>query len=1238
MGFTAITRVENNSSHTVQLLDIEEPTQRGHGIPIAAGQALDIDIHIPWATQAQDFPKHHLELQLDGQTRYWIWQAAKVDGDFVRFSIDGNWHDPGVRVHGVSAVDWSRTLLIWDAGFELVDFDLFKGFLDDIRPSPFNRFFSISGQPVDQNAASVPRTSSVGFSMAGIPSDAFDRGEQGTRFRYLDSGKRYQFEIRNGAAITHPDGRKEVRDGVVFAMYRDPQQPDRKREIPLIDAISYMRRRSGEQFTAPQFDLIASSGGRVFAKEKDRDHFYFTTMDHMFIEVGDDGREFPVPSTYFKLDPEYGLPGANNQDLTRHIDGFFADHPSVERFPLFRIVLSQNIWDFMIVAVQRYKWHLVDARPPVNALKFFVGYIELIRKCLSLLENPLPPLDPLRQQLETLRGDLQKVNQASLQADMAPPTGPSVQGEWAVPTYVHVNYSDGTSTPVSLLSISYNKVLGIGVGHVHWHEQYEGITGGELQPMRAAPIFTTPLGPIDYAFLYRIFNGPVRDGDGYIDGTCNFYALVRLKTEDEMAQDRLRYNKLSGVGVPDSYALLYTDEQSYFTQRWRMVHPDDYRGMNFSVVGDLPDEATRKLPRYNWNPATYWCPFRAGHIGRRSRLAVSRQVLLVTGEDPATGAALIYSINFSFSTMDRTWRWRRLPAQQNPDGTQYFDDAAVSAGAEPIKDIAESVYPQTIRLREDMTIHLKGTHGAKVGHWYQRYLPGFNQLVPFGDQLAPGRPRVGYTHAWKFLPDAVFQAADQFSHLGVYDTVDSRTQYYEVQGVPAEGTWVDDEYQLYVRALKFWWCAPLRGIDTGSLFVGMPQKRPPSLFNRDTRLRIVKRGSRWIAMHWDKRDDDLMPFGDGKPMQVELKNGATRVKVTLQPNTWIEGPPGAPKLEFVWTGDPNFPATIVVTSPFNVWRVRMAAFDPPPDPRNPDSPPQVVSLLDMEFDGHFVNNHDGSYEYRWALTASDQARLRKYCSPDGAMKYGTSIWFEDIVGHVSVPQELRWLVALKITVAPTAIPVGIPVQVTVHAEDTLTLKSVAASVLIDGKVVGKTDTVFTYTFISHIDKTPDPETPPGHARPPVIGEEIFPIGTVTASDYRDGDIPFNFTKPKLRLWVEPSSVPISQAIQFTVHAQDASTQVPVSGTVKIAGRDVGSTNALLRHTFSADESNGAVSATGYPNAVVSFGLVLPAPPPPPPPRPQMKVSVDPSVFRQAGHFRSRCMPRTPRPSRRSTVW
>jgi hypothetical protein len=49
-------------------------------------------------------------------------------------------------------------------------------------------------------------------------------------------------------------------------------------------------------------------------------------------------------------------------------------------------------------------------------------------------------------------------------------------------------------------------------------------------------------------------------------------------------------------------------------------------------------------------------------------MAVAAQVLIVTGEDPETNRPLLFSINFSFATIDRTWRWREFPAD-----ARYFD-------------------------------------------------------------------------------------------------------------------------------------------------------------------------------------------------------------------------------------------------------------------------------------------------------------------------------------------------------------------------------------------------------------------------------------------------------------------------------------------------------------------------------------------------------------------------------------
>ena len=46
------------------------------------------------------FHLKHLELQMNGVTRYWIWQATKDDGDFIRFSTNGGWQNPGTHVFG----------------------------------------------------------------------------------------------------------------------------------------------------------------------------------------------------------------------------------------------------------------------------------------------------------------------------------------------------------------------------------------------------------------------------------------------------------------------------------------------------------------------------------------------------------------------------------------------------------------------------------------------------------------------------------------------------------------------------------------------------------------------------------------------------------------------------------------------------------------------------------------------------------------------------------------------------------------------------------------------------------------------------------------------------------------------------------------------------------------------------------------------------------------------------------
>ncbi len=921
MGTTWFKRLENRSRATIRLLNIEDPNSRGHNIAVESGSHIAVDMKIPWATSADDFAHKRLEIQMNGVTRYWIWQATQSDGDFIRFSTDNAWHSPGEQVHGyagsatnlfeaiggdledlVQYVLTDRTLVVLDSHFETspiapkplgpantsikrlenhttlpvtlfsteskqtisvgpgatVSLDMavpwafgetglfpfrdrhlevslsgvkrfwiwqhdnpndgdyvrvstngtwspfnnrVKGFAEtgecpgdlvfttgrtlivsnsevEVRPHPLllDQLFNLA-QPLLHPAhrthedpqpilpVSVPKRSAAAFSMAGPVSDRFLGGIPGARFTYKETGKRYEFALSLDGKVTatHPDGTKTI----------------------LGKARSFTHLRKGEEeLTPPQFDLIAANGGRVFAKAIGTDDFYFTTMDHLFIDWDpNQAKEVSIPGTYFKLDPQFAQQGQNVFDLletTKNITVF--DNPASERLPVFRRVLLRQLSDMMIADVKPRVWQQLDCRPPQNVLAIAVRDLTPAAMALFAGVSSLAPGTPLGIAFflyKLVKGETPFETMFNLPNTLtAPPSD-------LVATYTPITYErDGDPNPIRPPAISFKRVLDIGVGNVHHHQQYQRITGCEMQALQNVPF---------YADCYSFFNGPLTDGDGYCDGTINYYALVE--------NDK-------------GFALLFQDEQAYFSQRWRLVGPDDKEGALFSLIGDLPNQ-----PEYRWDREKYWSPFDAPqHINGNSRLAVSAQVLLVTGTDPATSTWKIYSINFSWGTMDRTWRWRELPAKEArllnaPDDETIPAIPPSNDGQPPPSD---TVYPQTIRLRDDMTINLKGTRNNIVGRWYQRYLPPDNNLVPPEERLMAGRqmPAEHYNHPWKFLPEPVFQLADKFQFFGVYDdSVDTRVQYYDVTPAPGEdaklaitpGPWVDDQHQLYVSQWKFKW-------------------------------------------------------------------------------------------------------------------------------------------------------------------------------------------------------------------------------------------------------------------------------------------------------------------------------------------------------------------------------------------------------------------------------------------------
>jgi hypothetical protein len=115
--------------------------------------------------------------------------------------------------------------------------------------------------------------------------------------------------------------------------------------------------------------------------------------------------------------------------------------------------------------------------------------------------------------------------------------------------------------------------------------------------------------------------------------------------------------------------------------------------------------------------------------------------------------------------------------------------------------------------------------------------------------------------------------------------------------------------------------------------------------------------------------------------------------VTLLGYTWAEEPPQVPFARFSLASAAA--VSLLVHAPVNVHRIRMAALDP-----------GVVSLLEVPLTDFVPTGPNTALA--WTPTDAQRTQLARYATPAGAHRYGTSIWFEDIVGHVSTPERLEW--------------------------------------------------------------------------------------------------------------------------------------------------------------------------------------------------------------------------------------
>lgn len=629
----------------------------------------------------------------------------------------------------------------------------------------------------------------------------------------------------------------------------------------------------------------------------------------------------------------------------------------------------------------------------------------------------------------------------------APPAG--------LPIYPHVVYEhvQGTAEIEPRPSINFDKVMDLGIGTSHWAEHWLSSFGGEIHSLlHRRPLFQQEQFSLA---MYRFLNGPVIDGDSFVDGTTNFYMLVRLPVV-------LDSSEITGGIAPElsrrRFAILWCDEQTYFTQRWRLLHPTlDTAGDAVSLARQL-----RYNPEYfRFELSRFWDPFAHDCIHSQSRMAVTRQVIAVSGHDQVSvgpGRQLtpeIYTICFAFGMCDYTWRWRRFPLTTYG----YLDEAVVGGNSRLQAPANEIVYPNTVGIREDATLHVRGfkrsIDGRSLieGRWFQKYLPADCRHVPRRHELPNNqKPAVGFSHPWHFVSEDCYRNADRFYQFGVYQIqIDARSQYYEVELLPYENNvvppvdpavvWINrgvsapDGKPLRIDTINFNWALPQD--DDGYTRVSELEvdrsKEDLSLHEAKTRFRLLERGPRGvIAVFYDKRDDDLHAASHLPHFTLFEKENPVgpndKLRVLVRGHRRVVQPPVVQKVQVRLNRSQG--RTVSVTFSFwtslsvdeayeSLWRFSLAALD------NREAVPLFSAIvfgtftrqavprapLPLNFRTDEVLRPEFQYIYLWqGFDNTIAAALDRFCTPTGRMSSGTSAWFEDIVGHMATPDMIEFSV------------------------------------------------------------------------------------------------------------------------------------------------------------------------------------------------------------------------------------
>ena len=607
-------------------------------------------------------------------------------------------------------------------------------------------------------------------------------------------------------------------------------------------------------------------------------------------------------------------------------------------------------------------------------------------------------------------------------------------------------------------SIRYRRVLDLGIGVSHLHEQHDarfggemdslsgqgGVTGQLLRPVREAIFSGT-----SFDNAYRFANGPIEDYGGWVDGTCIYFQFVELRSEAAAA----------AAGWSEAFAVLWADEQMVFTERWRVLHLFDreFQAIFQPMVGIasiLEDEFYRDSP---FDPDRYYCPSLFGHLRPWSRMAVARQFIALTGIDPATDAREIYTTHWAWGTMDKTWRRRAPPASSAASGDR--------------ETVAEDCDLDSLQLLDDSTLVLAGHHtvGGKrhQGFWMQRVLPASGQERPsvhtLGEEVRFEPRGTGFAHPWRFVGQNAFEIMRRrFRHMGVLEPVDSRIQMYRVElddyaGLTSEAIentiWLDDRHEFTIphRQLDFEQAAAVLRSDGGAV-LGRAldgwnntriERTHPSRYHRSIpfRLRHVG-GLGWVLLFADLRDDKTIggTFAEDHVLTLSPSGGADRqvrcrhlchIRSARDPHGQRVtderdglSPPAVQSVKLVpRTGATGFVEDVAIEFRMarpkggahhpaycnyrewvagNVRQIKIGALHPLSG--------EPVLLAELDRETTCASSDDETWNGTWDIVPNQTLRtdLPEFLSPLGAVLHGTSVWFVGASGLAAPPDLTTW--------------------------------------------------------------------------------------------------------------------------------------------------------------------------------------------------------------------------------------